>query len=133
MFKNNNKLRKVMLVTTIIGIFATIVFVIIFNIANYEGNLELMTCLFLLPFALYVAEYLIIGYGFKRKFGKERMWVANLCFLPGLVEIFGVVIINAIIGESPILITTFAKWYSMIGVTISVLIYEYKFLSYGKK
>ena len=117
----NIKLRNVMLITAIIGIAATILFVIFFD----KGNFELI----ILPLIYYVTACLIVDCGFRWKFGKETRWVATLCFSPVLLEIFGVIIVR----ESVILIENFMKWYSMIGVTISVLIFEYKFFTHDKK
>lgn len=127
MFKNNDKMRDVMLATVISGLVATIAYVIIFSLAIHDENFKLMLILVFSPLALWVAGYLAICYCFKWKFGNERRWVATLCSFPVMFEI----LVAAIAGETYIL--TFMKWYSMIGITISVLIFEYKFMTHGKK
>lgn len=127
MFKNNDRLRDVMLATAISGLVATIAYVIIFNLAIQDENIKLMAILGFSPLALMPAWYLIIGYGFKWKFGKERSWVASLCSLPFIFEVFVVAIIDDDFME------TFLSWYPMIGITISVLIFEYKFMTHRKR
>lgn len=127
MFKNNDKMRDVMLATVISGIVATIAYVIIWNIAYSDEDIMLWAYVTLFPSALWVLGYLAICYGFKWKFGNERRWIATLYSSPFM---FGL-LVAYIVGETYIL--TFIKWYSMIGITISVLIFEYKFMTHGKK
>lgn len=125
MFKNNERMRDVMLATVIGGLIATIAYVIIFNLALNDE--DIMKYVFLFPFAIWVIGYLVIGYGFKWKFGKDIYWVNTLCSLPCMFEIIVVVILGVDFMDTVI------KWYSMIGLTISVLIFEYKFMTHGKK
>lgn len=128
MFKNNNKMRDVMLATVISGLVATIAYVIIFNLAIHDENFKLMLILSFSPLSLWAVGYLAIYYCFKWKFGNERRWIATLCSLPVMFEILLIAIVGSVDFMEP-----FVKWYSMIGLTISVLIFEYKFMTHGKK
>lgn len=119
----NINLRYVMLITSIIGIIATILFVIFFDVENYK--------ILLVPVLFYVVVYLVIGYGFRWKFGKQTYWIASLCFSPFTFELFAFLIIEYIFSWE--IAIGFIEWFSMIGVTISVLIFEYKFATHNKK
>lgn len=128
MCNKNSKLRKVMLITAIIGLAATIPFAIFVDIGIDKSQSELLIYLIMGHWAFYCFEYLIIYYGFKRKFGRaEARWTATLCFFPMLIEPLAA----WILGETHII--NFLKWYPMIGITISVLIFEYKLFSHDKK
>lgn len=123
----NSKLRNAMLITSIIGIIATIFFVIFFDAEKVDSYK-----LLLIPLSFYAIGYLVIGYGFRWKFGKESRWVATLCFSPLMVWLFGSWIIYYLFYSTD-LYAGFTEWFSMIGVTISVLIFEYKFFTHDKK
>lgn len=117
---NNTKrsLRNdVMLITAIIGIIATMFFVIFFDTENYK--------ILLLPVIFYILEFFIIGYGLKKG------WIATLCFSPFIFELFTFLIIDYLFSWE--IAIDFIEWFSMIGVTISVLIFEYKFATHNKK
>lgn len=119
----NSKLRNTMLITAIIGIIATILFVIFFDTENFK--------ILLLPVIFYILEFFIIGYGFRWKFGKQTGLVDMLCFSPFTFELFAFLIIDYIFSWE--IAIGFIEWFSMIGVTISVLIFEYKFSTHDKK
>ena len=124
----NKKQLKVSLATATIGVLLTIVFAILFESAISNNNTTLMAYCSFIPMAIYVAEYLIICYGFKGKFGKDCRWTATLCNLPLLIEILVIVILR-----EPQYVLNFIKWYSMLGITTSILILEWKIFSTNKK
>ena len=119
----NSKLRTVMLLTSLIGIIATISFVIFFNAKNFK--------LLLVPVIFYLLEFFIIGYGFRWKFGNKTGLVGMLCFSPLTFELFGFLFIDSLLSEE--IAIGFIEWFSMIGVTISVLVFEYKFATHDIK
>jgi hypothetical protein len=119
----NRKLRNTMLMTAIIGTIATIAFVIFFDTENFK--------ILLLPVIFYILEFFIIGYGFRWKFGNKTGLVGMLCFSPLTFELFGFLFIDSLLSEE--IAIGFIEWFSMIGVTISVLIFEYKFATHNKK
>lgn len=128
MFTSNNKLFKVMLITIIIGVLTTIVFVALFDFNDVERS----TLMVFGPWTVYVLEYLIIGYGFKWKFGKETRWIATLCITPLMFEILIACIIS-LLEKDLLIFANFIKWYQMIGITISITIFEYHLLNSAKK
>lgn len=126
----NSTLRNdVMLVTAIIGIIATMFFVIFFDVEDVDSYK-----LLLVPLSFYCIEYFVIYFGFKWKFGGayETRWVATLCFSPLIVWLFGSLGISYLFPSTDLFLSLL-EWFSMIGVTISVLIFEYKFFTHGKK
>ena len=112
-----------MLITSIIGIIATLFFVYFFDTENY--------IILLAPVLFYILAFYIIGYGFSWKFGKSTVWIASLCFSPFTVALFGFLMIDYLFSWETAV--GFVEWFSMIGVTISVLIFEYKFSTHDKK
>lgn len=124
----NNKLKLTMLITIAIGVVATILFVLIFDIANRNDNFDLLIYLIGGHWFFYALEYFVIYYCFNRKFGKrEARWVATLSFSPILIEIMAAIILSQIQLDCMMI---FIKWYAMIGITISALIFEYKYFTF---
>jgi len=111
-----------MLITTIMGIITEILFVIFFDIVNYK--------ILLLPALYYAIGYLAIGYGFRWKFGKQTYWIVTICFSPFIVEVFAFLMIEYLLSWE--IAIGFIKWFSMIGVTASVLLFEYKFATHNE-
>lgn len=108
-----NKVRsKVMLITALIGIVASILFSI--NI-SVETHFEVL----LGTFVYYPIAWFVIIIGFKWKFEKNSVWIATLASLP----VWPALIVPLITGSFE-----FLKLYALIGITCSVLIFEYKLL-----
>ena len=103
----------VMISTAIIGIIVEILFAV---------NVDVESLAFLVPLVFYPVEWLVVSIGFKWKFKKNSVWVATLSSLPGFIALIGFLITESF---------DFLKWYSFIGITISALIFEYKY--FGKE
>ena len=133
--RDNYRMRNVMLFTVIGGLVATISYVVIFNLAISAIGSKLFRFVTFLPSAVWAIWFLVICCGFRRKFGKNIYSVNVLCFLPWLFDIFvkALLVRDVISMETVVSMASFIKWYSMIGITISVLIFEYKFYTHGKK
>lgn len=133
--RDNCRMRNMMLITVIVGIVATTAYVVIFNSTSSTIGSKLFRFVTFLPSAVWATWFLVICCGFRRKFGKDIYLVNVLCFLPWLFDIFvkALLVRDVISMETVVSMASFIKWYSMISVTISVLIFEYKFMTHRKK
>ena len=103
---------RVMLITAIIGVVATIFFGIF---VDADSNFGLIWgCV-----AYYPIAFLIVAGGFRWKWKNNAPWIASLVGLP-----FWVFLIGGVISRN----LEFLKWYTVIGITISVIIFEYNLL-----
>ena len=103
---------RVMLITAIIGFIATILFGIF---VDADSNFGLIWgCL-----AYYPIAFLIVAGGFRWKWKNNAPWIATLVGLPMWIALFGPVITGSL---------EFLKWYTGIGITLSVIIFEYNLL-----
>ena len=108
-----NTLRvRVMLITSVIGFVATILFGIFVDVDSNFGLIWGCN-------AYYPIAFLIVAGGFRWKWEKNAPWIATLVCLPMWIALFGTVIAHSI---------EFLKWYTGIGITLSVIIFEYNLL-----
>lgn len=128
--KSDKLCKIVMLITAIVGVLATILYVIVSN--NIDDDMG-MAYLIVGHWVYYPVVWLVINYGFKWKFKKETRWISTLVTLPLWFEILVCCVFGMIETLSVEIFMYFMIWYSMIGITISALIFEYRFFSCEKK
>lgn len=115
----NNKLKKdlrfrIMLTTAIVGLIATAIFV-----ANVDLSSDIGFKLVFGSLIYYPLAFLVIAGGFRWKWKNNAPWIATLANLPVWVILIGLLIFDSL---------EFLKWYAIVGITASIMIFEYNIL-----
>jgi hypothetical protein len=113
--KNNTKSSLRLPVISLSAVIGGIISVIFASCVNVEEHLILI----LATLIYYPVAFLVVAGAFRWKWKNDSAWVATLVNLPAWGALIGPLIADSLV---------FLEWYAIIGITLSVMIFEYKLL-----